>query len=359
MVNGGSGLAGLRVGFGMESGRLQAGHELKLGGVMIDHPAGLTGAGDADIVSRAVLDAVLSASGMPDLRTVFPDDEDELKGVETLVMLSQAVSSLRRQRLEAILNLNVRILCPPRLNLTEDRKRIESALAAALETTPGQVSVGFGETAELAPAEANAVVAFAHCLCLLKTELPRKGQVQARQGEMFMPAPAGDDDDAGLPERARKFEQALKSKLPPLPPAPPPAEGALLIVYTDGASRGNPGPSASGWVVLDEQGRLVMEGGSALGVHTNNEAEYMAVREVLEQIEQQLGGGFRLELRLDSELVVRQLRGEWKIKDERLKKLALLAMNQLGFFLSAELNHVPRQHNQRADALANKALGAK
>jgi len=355
-------LSGLRVGFGFETGRLVAGRELKLGGVLIDHPRGVAGPADGDLVSRAVMDALLSASGMPDLRTVFPDGDSELAGVETLVMLSQAVSALRRQRVDVVLNLSVRVLCPPDLTLSEDRKRMESALAAALEVPPGQVSVGFGETSELAVAEVQSVVAFAHCLCLLKTAAggTRPQPAAGRQGEIFTFPSAGDEDDtAELSERARKFEQALKSKLPPLPAAPEPREGALLITYTDGASRGNPGPAASGWVVLDEQGRLVREGGTALGEHTNNEAEYLAVQEVLGWIEQNLGSGFRLELRLDSELVVRQLRGEWKIKNPELRQLALKAMNQLGYFMSAELKHVPRRENQRADALANKALGAK
>jgi len=170
-------------------------------------------------------------------------------------------------------------------------------------------------------------------------------------------SPAG--DDAGLPERAQKFERALKSKLPPLPEAPPPQAGASLIVYTDGASRGNPGPSASGWVVLDAEGRLVGEGGSDLGKRTNNEAEYMAVAEAARWIEDNVGRELNIEFRLDSELVVKQLRGEWKLKDPGLKQLALPVMNQLGYFLSVELKHVPREQNQRADALANRVLGPK
>lgn len=359
-------LSGLRVGFGFETGRLQAGRELKLGGVLIDHPAGIGAPGDGDIVSRSLLDALLSAAGMPDLRTVFPDDEEELKGVETLVMLSQAVSALNRQRVAALLNANVRLLCPPGLSLVEDRKRMEGALAAALEVVPGQVSVSFGETAELAVAEREALVAFAHCLCVLQTEAPgggRQAKTRARQGEMFGEAPGAGaevpEDEEQLSERARRFEQALKSKLPPLPAAPAPREGAPLIIYTDGASRGNPGPAAAGWVVLDAQGRLVGEEGRPLGELTNNAAEYQAVSAALEWVEQRLGREFQLELRLDSELVVKQLRGEWKIKEPALRQLALGVMNQLGYFMSAELKHVPRRENQRADALANKALGAK
>ena len=351
--------AGLRVGFGFESGRLSAKRDLKLGGVMIDHPAGLAGAGDGDVVCRAVLDSLLAACGMPDLRTLFEDDDPQLKEAESLVLLSQTVTALARQQLQAVLNLSVRILGPDGLNLTEDRKRIEATLAAALTVEPGQVTVGFGSSREFSALDAaDVLVAFANCLVVRRTQPASKQQ--QRQGEIFAKeSGAPPADDSALPARAKKFEKALASKLPPLPPAPKPRDGATLIVYTDGASRGNPGPSSSGWVVLDETGRLVKEGGTALGEHTNNEAEYLAVKEVLEWIERNLGREFKLELRLDSELVVKQLKGEWKLKDPELKQIALPVMNLLGYFLSAELKHVPRLENQRADALANKALGAK
>ncbi|MBN2081927.1 2-C-methyl-D-erythritol 2,4-cyclodiphosphate synthase [bacterium] len=359
MVDEHSLLAGLRVGFGFESGRLLARRELKLGGVMIDHPAGLAGAGDGDVVCRSVLDSLLAACGMPDLRTLFEDDDPQLKEAESLVLLSQTVTALARQQLRSVLNLSVRILCPAGLNLAEDRQRIESTLAAALAVDPGQVTVGFGTSHEFAAVEHDDVlVAFANCLIVRRTQ--PAGKQQRRQGEIFAKEPgAPPADDEALPERAKKFEKALASKLPPLPPAPKPREGATLIVYTDGASRGNPGPAASGWVILDETGRLVKEGGSALGEHTNNQAEYLAVKEVLTWIEGNLGREFKLEFRLDSELVVKQLSGDWKIKDPDLRQIALETMNLLGYFLHVNLSHVPRQENQRADALANKALGAK
>lgn len=359
-------LAGLRVGFGFEAARLAPGHELKLAGVLIDHPRGLVAGGDADIVCRSVLDALLSVCGMPDVSTIFPGDDPELSGTESLVLVSQTVTAMLRQRLAAILNLSVRILAPAGLSLHEDRKRMQSALSAALQINPGQVTVSFGDAAEFAGAAADTVVVFAHLLGVQHAGAPGKRKARelsrTRQDEMFAggdstaPAPA---DDPALPERARKFEKAIASKLPPLPPAPSPGPGAKLIVYTDGACRGNPGPSSTGWVVLDEQGRLVKEGGSAIGRHTNNQAEYLAVLEVATWIESNLGRELSLEFRLDSKLAVMQLTGKWKIKDSGLKQLALEVMNQLGYFAAVELNHVPREENTRADALANKALGAK
>ena len=368
-------LAGLRVGFGFESGRLGPGRELKLAGVLIDHDNGLQAPGDADIVCRSVLDALLSACGMPDVRTIFPDGDGELSGEESLMLLSQTVAAMLRQRLKLVLNLSVRILAPAGVDLLEERKRMQSTLSAALQVDPGQVTVSFGDAREFAGVEEGVVVAFAHLLCEVRTTAARDRRTKpappSRQSEMFDQRPAAggppeagtaaDDiaDDPDQPERVRKFEKAIQSKLPPLPQAPPPGEGAQLVVYTDGASRGNPGQSSTGWVVLDDQGRLVHEDGTAIGVHTNNQAEYMAVGEAARWIEENLGRELRLEFRLDSELAVKQLTGQWKIKDAALKQLALEVMNQLGYFMEVQLHHVPREQNQRADALANRALGAK
>ena len=357
-------LAGLRVGFGFEAARLAPGHELKLAGVLIDHPRGLVAHGDADIICRSVLDALLSICGMPDVSTIFPGDDPELSGTEALVLVSQTAAAMLRQRLSAILNLSVRILAPPELSLQEDRKRMQGALSAALQIEPGQVTVSFGDTAEFSGTAADTVVAFAHLLGVQQTAPPAKRNARelsrTRQDEMFAddaaPAPS---DDPKLPARVRKFEKAIASKLPPLPPAPAPEPGAKLIVYTDGACRGNPGPSSTGWVVLDEQGRLVKEDGSTIGHHTNNQAEYLAVQEAACWIEDNLGRELSLEFRLDSKLAVMQLTGQWKIKDNALRQLALEVMNQLGYFAAVELKHVPREENQRADALANRALGAK
>jgi 2-C-methyl-D-erythritol 2,4-cyclodiphosphate synthase len=302
------------------------------------------------------LDALLSACGMPDLGTIFPDDDPELEGIDSLVLLSQTVSSLLRQRLEGVLNLSVQIAAGE-LELDEDRQRIRGMLAAALQVEPARVTLAIGSHAQWDAVEKGEVLAcFANILCNVQTgEAKRPKQ---RTLESLPTKRTAEPGEEALSGRAREFARAIKSKLPPLPPAPPPTEGASLIVYSDGASRGNPGPAATGWVVLDEQGRLVYEGGTPIGEHTNNEAEYIAVREVAEWIEKNLGREFIIEFRLDSELVVKQLSGAWRIKDPELKQLAMETMNLLMFFMKFEMKHVPRHENQRADALANRALGA-
>jgi ribonuclease HI len=110
--------------------------------------------------------------------------------------------------------------------------------------------------------------------------------------------------------------------------------------------------------VLNTIGQLVHEGGSKLGTMTNNQAEYSALIEAMEWIGKNLGYEHKLELRLDSQLVQRQLSGEYRIKDEELKELALYTMNHLTRFYEFKLVHIPRAENARADALANQVLDA-
>jgi len=128
------------------------------------------------------------------------------------------------------------------------------------------------------------------------------------------------------------------------------------IVYTDGAARGNPGPAAIGIVVLDESGHTVYESSRTLGVHTNNEAEYMAIIAALQYLREVRAK--EADFYLDSELVVRQLNGRYKVKEPRLQSLHGQATMLLNAVPSHTIRHVPRKENARADALANEALDA-
>jgi ribonuclease HI len=127
-----------------------------------------------------------------------------------------------------------------------------------------------------------------------------------------------------------------------------------LILRTDGASRGNPGPAAIGVYLTNSRGQLVEEFGRTLGVATNNEAEY---RGLLAGLEAALAhGAAELEIRLDSELLVAQLEGDYKIRAANLKPLHAQAKRKLKRFARVRIVHVPRSSNSRADALANRAL---
>ena len=127
-----------------------------------------------------------------------------------------------------------------------------------------------------------------------------------------------------------------------------------LIAYADGASRGNPGPAAYGAVLCDADGVELDAWGNPIGRATNNVAEYhgaiAAVEAALER------GATELELRLDSELIVRQLEGRYRVKNQQLRPL----FDQLSALVdrldSFQPIHVRRHLNQRADAMANEAL---
>jgi ribonuclease HI len=128
------------------------------------------------------------------------------------------------------------------------------------------------------------------------------------------------------------------------------------IVHTDGAARGNPGPAAIGVVIEDEDGRTVYEASRALGVRTNNEAEYQALITALEYLKDVRPA--EVEFRLDSELVVKQIGGQYKVKEPRLQALHGQVIMLLNAVKKYRFRHVRREDNARADGLANEALDA-
>lgn len=126
------------------------------------------------------------------------------------------------------------------------------------------------------------------------------------------------------------------------------------VLYCDGASRGNPGPAAIGFVIFGPDGEPVVEMGSVIGVATNNVAEYQALVAGLEAARSR--GVTDLEVRLDSLLLVRQVSGEFRVKAENLKPLHRRAVALLRGIDRVRVLHVRRHLNTRADALANLAL---
>jgi len=136
-----------------------------------------------------------------------------------------------------------------------------------------------------------------------------------------------------------------------------------LIVYTDGGSRGNPGPSALGVVLADEKGKIIKKYGQFLGEMTNNQAEYQAVIFALKKIKALLGKdkiqSLEVEIRSDSELLVSQLQGKFKILDENIQKLFISVWNLKIDYKKVEFVLIPREKNKEADFLANDALDQK
>ncbi len=129
-----------------------------------------------------------------------------------------------------------------------------------------------------------------------------------------------------------------------------------LVVNVDGGSRGNPGPAAIGVVVSDADGQIIDELGETIGDATNNVAEYRALlRGIARGLEL---GATELELIGDSELVVRQVRGEYKVKDSGLKPLHAEVKAALTTVPAWSIRNVPREQNAEADRLVNEALDA-
>lgn len=126
------------------------------------------------------------------------------------------------------------------------------------------------------------------------------------------------------------------------------------VLYADGAARGNPGPAGAGAVLEDDHGAVLAEVVRYLGRATNNVAEYSALIAGLEEARRR--GVTNLDIRMDSLLVVRQMQGLWKIKHPGLKPLALRAGALLAEFPTRNIDHVRRDANARADALANRAI---
>ncbi|WP_254543342.1 ribonuclease HI [Halomarina pelagica] len=129
--------------------------------------------------------------------------------------------------------------------------------------------------------------------------------------------------------------------------------GGRAHVYFDGAARGNPGPAAVGWVIVTGDG-IAAEGGERIGRATNNQAEYEALVRALEVA---ADFGFdSVEIRGDSQLVVRQVTGAWNTNDPELRERRVRVHELLREFEDWSLAHVPREINDRADDLANEAL---
>ncbi|MXR50855.1 reverse transcriptase-like protein [Halovenus sp. WSH3] len=130
-------------------------------------------------------------------------------------------------------------------------------------------------------------------------------------------------------------------------------EGGRAHVYFDGACRGNPGEAAIGWVIVTDGG-IVTEGGERVGRMTNNAAEYEALLKALTLAAEY--GFEEVEVRGDSELIVKQVRGEYDTNDPDLREYRVRVRELLSEFEDWSLSHVPRDINERADKLANEAF---
>jgi ribonuclease HI len=130
----------------------------------------------------------------------------------------------------------------------------------------------------------------------------------------------------------------------------------VAVLWTDGAARGNPGPAGIGAILKSASGEVLFTGSEFLGHTTNNVAEYKAV--LLGLAGALAKGVQRVEVRADSELLIKQLRGEYRVKSPGLKPLYDEARKLLGQFARVKLTHIRRELNGEADRLANQGIDA-
>jgi ribonuclease HI len=186
-------------------------------------------------------------------------------------------------------------------------------------------------------------------ISILLSLLRRLALAKPGQDALHLPA------DITPREALQAIRAAIRVLEPPGTPSPPPA-GRLgaACVHIDGASRGNPGPAGIGVLILGADGEVVERLHRGIGEATNNVAEYRAL---LLGLERTLALGVEdLEVRSDSELLVRQLQGRYRVKHPGLLPLYEAARKQIARFRHFEVRHVPREQNAEADALANEGV---
>ena len=133
-----------------------------------------------------------------------------------------------------------------------------------------------------------------------------------------------------------------------------------IIIYTDGGSRGNPGPAAIGFIFCNEKGQIFKKYSDYLGEATNNEAEYQAVILALKKFKalfgKKLAQNTEIELRSDSELLIKQLQGEYKILEPKIQSLFIAVWNLKLDFKKVKFKLISREKNKEADQLVNEAI---
>lgn len=163
-------------------------------------------------------------------------------------------------------------------------------------------------------------------------------------------------------EEARVLLEGVVSRLTPVTPQPGKAAKAggrgvsadSVVAYVDGGSRGNPGKAGAGAVVLDRDGNVISRRKKALGIATNNVAEYSSL--VMALKEARSLGAKAVEVFADSELMVKQVNGVYKVRSEGLKPLYNEVKRLQRGFEAFKISHIPRDKNKDADALANEAM---
>ena len=322
---------GFRVGIGYDVHRLVEGRKLILGGERIEHLTGLLGHSDADVLTHAVMSAILGAMVAGSLGDHFPDTDPQYKDIRSIDLLER-VRILMEESGYVIDNIDSMVICDqPRLG--KYIEKIKLNLADALRVPIECVSVKATSTEGLG--------------------FSGTGEGIAAQAVVLLRKPV-DDDEAKNREKKSVRKKTEKRKLPPPLPDVKPGEYKHVVARTDGASDPNPGPSGIGIVFETDEGVEIGRLSEHIGKNTNNQAEYKAAIRAATIAK---GWGVeKIRLVTDSQLLEKQLKGSYKVKNPGILNLYQELMVLLMGFKKWEVRHVGREENTEADMLSKLAL---
>ncbi|MEP0815319.1 MAG: 2-C-methyl-D-erythritol 2,4-cyclodiphosphate synthase [bacterium] len=335
----------VRTGIGYDAHRFDQARKLVLGGVEIPGHPGLAGHSDADVLAHAIADALLGACGLDDIGTHFPDTSPDWLGISSLVILAK-VAELAERNGFAVSNVDSTIVAEsPRLceYYTEMRRNI----ATALDISPSQVNVKATTTEKMGFAGRKEGIAAYAVATVVSTALSQKNMSveDGSREKLVFPGTIYKN-----PPRNEPNAPEIAKMLSRLPEA---------IFNTDGATSGNPGPSGCAIILSLPDGEPVCGFSWHIGRATNNVAEYTAVLELLRWLDGLAGNKGRIRIRMDSELVQRQLAGKYKVKSPELQPYWAEASEILARMPEVSLDYIPRGQNAFADHLARSAARKK
>ena len=327
--------APFRVGIGFDVHRLVKDRKLVLGGEKIDFEKGLLGHSDADVLTHAVMSAILGAMAAGSLGDHFPDTDPQYKDIRSIDLLER-VRIMMEEGGYALENLDTMVICDyPRLapHVENIRLNLSEALRVPIEC----VSVKATSTEGLGFTGIGEGIA-AQAVCLLR--LP-------------------DEDDKKPAKSAKRAVRTKKEKPKMPPPLPKIRKGEMLncVARVDGATDGNPGPSGIGIVFETPDGAAIGRLSEHIGKKTNNQAEYLAAIRAATICRD--WGVRKLLLVTDSQLMAKQVDGSYKVKNPGILKLHKELKGILDGFEKWRVKHVRREQNKEADTLSRLSLKKK
>jgi len=313
-----------RIGSGFDIHRTRAGAKLTLGLVEIPSDLGLVSETDGDVVAHALLDALFAAAGVGDIGEHFP--AGGARGQASRELLAEGMGAFRAEGM-TLEQIDITVLADC-VRLAPHYQRIKDALAEATGIPAAGISVKARTMEGLG--EIGAGKAIAALVMVLATAGARGAQPAGSSGGLF----------TGSYPLEHQGE----------------VSGYEILVWADGASRGNPGPASAAARGQDAQGAVLFEEGKYLGETTSNEAEYAAVLLALDSLDRLDAKDKPVLIQLDSALVFSQLTGKFKVRSPRMRELHRQVLARLAAFKDVRFLKVSRAENSKADRLANRVL---